>query len=652
MKKFLTACCSLFILFAQAQITTSSQWTWMKGDNSTNQLGVYGTQGIADGANKPGSRQGTMSGTDASGNLWLFGGSGYDGINVTTGSLNDLWKYNTATNDWTWIKGDNIRNKLGIYGMQGTPNAANKPGGRSSAVAWKDGSGNLWLFGGNGFPAAGVSGSLNDLWKYNDITNEWTWVKGDNSKNKLGIYGIQGTADAANKPGGRESVISWADSSGNLWLFGGLGYPAIGGSGRLNDIWKYNTATNEWTWVNGDNSINHGGIYGTQGIADPVNKPGSRDRSVSWIDNIGNLWIFGGFGYDINGNIGDLNDLWKYDITANEWTWMKGEGDFTQGPYGYGVYGIQGTADTSNKPGSRENSLTWVDANGDFWLFGGTGLDGLGNGGRLNDLWKYNTAANEWTWVKGDNSRNQWGVYGTLGTTDAANKPGSRFSPVSWKDGGGNRWLFGGNGYDASGGLGRLNDMLKLSDALITLPLHLLEFNGRLQNGNAMLNWKTENEQNVSHFEMERSTDGRNYTAIANVAALNQPGVHNYNYTDNNISALTIPVVYYRLKQKDIDGGFTYSRIVALPVDNSKNLVLFYPNPAINEASLTITIAKQDKVQLRITDNTGRIIKQQQLNPPAGSTSLPVDVSGLTKGIYFLELKGQTVNERKQFVKL
>jgi hypothetical protein len=181
-------------------------------------------------------------------------------------------------------------------------------------------------------------------------------------------------------------------------------------------------------------------------------------------------------------------------------------------------------------------------------------------------------------------------------------------------DGSGNLWLFGGSGYDVSSTSGSLNDLWKLSVALVTLPLHLLEFNGRLQNGNALLNWKTENEQNTSHFGIERSTDGRNYTTVGNVVALNQPGVHNYNYTDNSIAALAVPVVYYRLKQKDIDGRFSYSRIVALSIDNIMTIVLFYPNPVINEANLTITVDKKEKVQVKIIDNAGKIIKQQELN--------------------------------------
>ena len=183
------------------------------------------------------------------------------------------------------------------------------------------------------------------------------------------------------------------------------------------------------------------------------------------------------------------------------------------------------------------------------------------------------------------------------------------------------------------------------------LPLTLLEFNGRIFNNNGFLNWKTTDEINTASFDIERSIDGRNYITVGDVVAFNASGINQYNYTDNNITTLGVPVVYYRLKQVDIDGRFTYSRIVALSIDNSRSIVLLYPNPVFNEANITITISKAEKIQTRIFDNEGRVVKKQQWNIAAGSTSLSVDVSSLAKGMYYLELKGETINERKKFIK-
>jgi N-acetylneuraminic acid mutarotase len=89
-----------------------------------------------------------------------------------------------------------------------------------------------------------------------------------------------------------------------LWLFGG--------GGQFNDLWKFSPTTKEWTWVSGSNTGNVSGIYGTQGVAAASNVPGGREGSVSWIDSNGNLWLFGGIGYDSTGTVGYLNDLWRY----------------------------------------------------------------------------------------------------------------------------------------------------------------------------------------------------------------------------------------------------------------------------------------------------------------------------------------------------
>jgi hypothetical protein len=312
---------------------TTGQWTWISGDNAFNVYGVYGTKGIANSSNKPGAREGSMTWTDAAGNLWLFGGSGLDcgcDFGQSPYSLNDLWKYDIAINQWTWVSGDQTYNSRGVYGVKGMPAAANKPGARSGSSTWTDASGNLWLFGGFGFGNSGDDyyyGELNDLWKYNIATNQWTWVSGDSTIHSYGIYGIKGTSAIANKPGGRYGAANWIDASGNLWLFGGGGYGASTAN-RLNDLWVYNINTGVWTWVSGDNEADNYGSYGIKGVASISNKPGAKGGPVNWIDASGNLWLFGGAGNAASGSDGLLNDLWKFSIiTALPVTFLNFNGE-------------------------------------------------------------------------------------------------------------------------------------------------------------------------------------------------------------------------------------------------------------------------------------------------------------------------------------
>lgn len=436
----------------------SQDWTWMKANNIINDWGTYGTMGVPTASTNPGSRHGGAFWTDATGKFWLFGGEGLPAVG-TSGWLNDLWKYDPLTNEWTWMKGTNVVNQNGLYGTQGVSSPTNNPGGREFAVTWVDASGNLWMFGGDGYAATGPLDKLNDLWKYNPATNEWTWMKGMNVTAQNGIYGTKGISSPANAPGGRYGAGVWSDASGNFWMFGGYGLPASGGNAELNDVWKYNPGTNEWTWMNGTNLGNQNGVYGTKGVSAPTNLPGGRDQMGYWKDFSGNFWVFGGTGLPVSGPTGYLNDTWKYDPVLNQWTWMNGTDTINQN----GVYGVKGISAPTTIPGGRSSEISWVDKYGNFWLFGGFGYPSTGAFGRLGDLFKFNPTINEWVWEKGSSFPNQYGVYGTMGVSAPTNRPGARQFTMNWKDLNGDLWLFGGNGFPVAGAPGNMYEIWKYS---------------------------------------------------------------------------------------------------------------------------------------------------------------------------------------------
>ena len=363
-------------------------------------------------------------------------------------------------NQWMWVSGANTANAKGMYGTQGTPASGNIPGARSYAVTWTDQSGSHWLFGGYGFDSVGIDeGDLNDLWKYSG--GKWTWIGGSNLKEHPGAYGTQGVAADDNIPGARYQAVGWTDPSGNLWLFGGLGIDSNGTRGHLNDLWKYSGG--KWTWVSGSNTVGEyrPGVYGIKGIPASTNVPGARVDASSWVDKAGNLWLFGGEGFDSTGALGILNDLWKYG--DGEWTWMSGSDAINQ----LGVYGTLSTPAPGNVPGARTNAVTWVDLSGNLWLFGGEGQDSDGIRCQetliceLNDMWKY--SAGHWAWMGGSSRAGQQGTYGTQGSPALGNIPGARWGAVAWSDSNGNFWLFGGHGLALTTS-GDLNDLWKYSD--------------------------------------------------------------------------------------------------------------------------------------------------------------------------------------------
>jgi hypothetical protein len=510
-------------------------WTWIDGTDISGTVAspLYGSVAASTPTtfpnpytNTPGGRYGAAGWSDSHGNLWMFGGEGWELSGSATPStldapMNDLWVcpvyVPVAVDQCQWqlvgaydpavitanppctattVGGQVIcdaqnENQGGVYGSPGVP------GGRYGAATWTDGAGNLWMFGGNGNDCCS-RGLLNDLWEFNasaynptsydsltgaPYTSDpgvWDWQGGNNVINQPGVYtGAPGSL----VPGARVNAVSWKDNLGNFWLFGGYGFDVNTNEGFLSDLWEY-TGGN-WVFVSGNKTTNQNGIYGNQGTALASNLPGGRQEAVGWADASGNLWLFGGEGLDSTGTPnGILNDLWVYKISTNEWTWVAGSktanqtGDYGAQPFvgpptttgAAGTVGLA-TGATGTFPGSRWGASAWVDLGGNFWLFGGWGLNSTATNGNgaLNDMWVYSpnstpTQAGTWTWIKGSNTGSQNGSYGNLTRpyeTYYIWTPGGRSNATSFIDTLGELWLFGGEGYDSTSttGNGYLNDM-------------------------------------------------------------------------------------------------------------------------------------------------------------------------------------------------
>jgi gliding motility-associated-like protein len=470
-----------------------NEWTWMAGDNVINQTGVFGTQGVASPLNKPGAKYEGGEWVDLQGDFWHFAGG-------ATNYINDLWKFNPLTTEWTWMKGTSLPAQVSNYGVLGVPNIANAPGYNALGCATcVDLEGNLWMFGG-----IGILGVQDDLWKYDPLLNMWTWVNGSQSISPEGIYGTQGVAAAANKPGARcETDAMWVDDLGNLWMFGGSGYDAFNNSSALNDLWKFDPITSQWTWMKGSNVGNQSGVYGTQGVASPSNTPGARTVYASWKDLSGNFWIFGGY----NGSGEIYDDLWKYDPLTNMWTWVKG----TNGSGNVnGSYGTQClSSPTNNPPAAWENRARWEDDCGNFWFWGG-----YSNTAKIdNDLWRYSHATGNWSWISGSNSPNQTEVYGTQGVSNSTNMPGGRRGSIAFRRPFTNElWFFGGLAQNGA----EFNDMWRFIPDKPTALFSISPDTGCIGNTVVFTNNSTPgcNEIKSSYWNFGDPASGANNTSL------------------------------------------------------------------------------------------------------------------------------------------
>ena len=403
---------------SKAAFAQPGEWTWLHGSTVQGSAGNYGTQGVSSPLNEPTAVYEPMEWTDQNGNFWMYGGR-----TLVGDFLNALWKYDPVTNEWTWMTGLSTANDPGNYGTQGVSSPLNRPPARGwAASTWVDLNNNLWVFGGD----VGGFGGYSDLWKYDITTNEWTWMKGPNTTGNNGVYGTQGVPGPLNNPGCRwECAGSWTDNTGDLWLFGGYN------GGTWNDLWRYQISTNEWTWMKGSQISGALAVYGTQGVEAPGNTPCARGSYSRWKDNSGNLWVFGG------DYLNQVDDMWRYNISTNNWMWVSGTSLPNPAPF----YGTKCVSSPSNTPGGRnENRACWTDQNGNFWFFGGNN-----NGSLFNDLWMYCVATKEWTWVAGDTIINASGNWGTINVSSPLNKPDARAGSVSWTDGNGTLYFFGGS---------------------------------------------------------------------------------------------------------------------------------------------------------------------------------------------------------------
>lgn len=426
-------------------------WVWVGGPNVAKKVGTYGTLGVAAAANIPGARSESASWVDQNGDFWLFGGSGYATSATTAGHLNDLWKRDALSGEWTWMGGSNTINTVGKYGIPGVSAGDVWPGARSGAVSWTGLDGRFWMFGGSGRDSAStVTVLLNDLWCYDPLLNEWTWFKGSNFGQANGTYGTKGIASSSNTPGARAGGAGWLDAAGRLWLFGGNGRPGTGVvNGNLNDLWCYSPDNNQWLWVGGVSSIDPNGLDGGLGNSSSSFIPSGRSFATAWTGADGRFYLFGGTGKGATGTAkGNLNDLWSFDPYSYAWSWLTGKNSVG----GVAVSGTMGIPSTANTPGARSGGSAIADGTSNTLLFGGQGS------GAMNDLWRYNEVTREWTWIKGQLTPNGAGVYGSLNVEAPGNTPGARRGGIVVTDGTSNTILFGGaNGANVFSDVWELN---------------------------------------------------------------------------------------------------------------------------------------------------------------------------------------------------
>lgn len=164
------------------------------------------------------------------------------------------------------------------------------------------------------------------------------------------------------------------------------------------------------------------------------------------------------------------------------------------------------------------------------------------------------------------------------------------------------------------------------------LPVTWLSVNGQIQNGNAIIKWATASESNTKTYEVEHSVDGLNFSKVGTIAAAgNSNSVKQYEFVHSSpINGKN----YYRIKQIDLDGKFTYSSIVVVQNNDTHRGLIIAPNPVQSEAILYFNEAGNKTIQLYSVN--GALLHTEKIN--RSNNRHIIDMANMASGVYMLHV--------------
>jgi hypothetical protein len=183
------------------------------------------------------------------------------------------------------------------------------------------------------------------------------------------------------------------------------------------------------------------------------------------------------------------------------------------------------------------------------------------------------------------------------------------------------------------------------SSSPIILPLQLTDFTVSAQQNDALLDWTVQQDVNIDHFNVQRSTDGSSFTSIGAVSArTGNAGPEQYSFVDEKPAT---SISYYRIESVDADGSLTYSGIRTFRVTTAETAtVTIYPNPATDR--LHIATTGTGTVSILIIDVQGRVLRRVEA---ASGNAVDVPVNDLAKGVYFAKIVAGGSGSTHEFMK-
>ena len=376
---------------------------------------------------------------------------------------------------------------------------------------------------------------------------------------------------------------------GGYWIFNGSSGVKIGG--------------NEMIWMNTLNINNPGGFILQNSLR--ISKQMEFNAGIMTAENPGNIVLFtknGGIGSPLPSNTSHING----EVVK------EGETQTFKYPLGDGTKYQPIEVDFTTNENGLLGKYNPTDA----------GSAGFGtSGSESTPLISYNTKEHwDLTPINGGSTKATvkvfWDSYNDGFSESASLRRVAHLSPITnkWENEGTNAGI----GTPAAGSVvsNTIADWSPFTLGTVqavALPVRLISFTGKKVGENNVLNWKTTEEKNASHFEIERSSNAKEFEKIGKVLANNS---ENHQFYDNSpFKAHNAPINFYRLKMVDHDGHFDYSKIISITNDAENESVVgnFYPNPVIvNKANIEINNAEKTEWEISTIDIYGKVLKSDK----------------------------------------
>lgn len=197
---------------------------------------------------------------------------------------------------------------------------------------------------------------------------------------------------------------------------------------------------------------------------------------------------------------------------------------------------------------------------------------------------------------------------------------------------------------------GCYDQVLYISTPFSTLPIHLMSFQGNMNKNNKVtLNWTVADNEIANNFEVERSTNGKDFNTVAVVMASEKIGTENYMYYETVSST---DKIMYRLKMTDKSNEVNYSKILIFGTKTIAGNIKIIGNPVTDKLTFSYSSSSNQQVSLKVYDMSGKMVVNNKMNSLDGNNiiSLPLN-STFKPGMYVVEVTDGTDRQSTKFIK-